>query len=469
MLHGACSPASCTTAAAALVVLSSFLGPIRTTDAQTPSEPRLVPRTSFDGPALELDFPGLRIGVAEYDEGPTGATVFHFPDGVMAAADVRGGAPGTIATDFLRLAYESSFVDAITFAGGSSYGLAAAAGAADAIRLMRERTGARGIATVPGAIIFDVGDRRFNMVVPDEALGRAALQAARPGRFPLGARGAGRFAMQSGFYGTRWHSGQGGAFRQIGDLKIAVFTIVNSLGAVVDRQGRVVRCSGDPAAECGAITDLLRRTIDERAARPDGAEEGGSAGPTRNTTLTLVVINRKLDFWALQRLAVQVHTSMARAIQPFHTRADGDVLFAVTTGAVEPGDIDLATLGVIASEVAWDAVLNSVPPLPARDTVSAPLDRVLAERLAGEYDFGQDTRLSVSLEGNRLFARAVGRQRIYGFPLEESVELVHSGDGRFYTRGRRGDRVRFLTDPEGRVTGLLLNPGTWALPARKLH
>ena len=27
----------------------------------------LVPRTSFDGPALELDFPSLRIGVAEYD------------------------------------------------------------------------------------------------------------------------------------------------------------------------------------------------------------------------------------------------------------------------------------------------------------------------------------------------------------------------------------------------------------------
>jgi hypothetical protein len=181
------------------------------------------------------------------------------------------------------------------------------------------------------------------------------------------------------------------------------------------------------------------------------------------------VINRKLDFWALQRLAVQVHTSMARAIQPFHTRADGDVLFAVTTGAVEHDDIDLATLGAIASEVAWDAVLSSVPPLPARDTVSAPLDRMLAERLAGEYDFGQDTRLSVSLEGNRLIARAVGRQRIYGFPLEEPVELVHSGDGRFFTRGRRGDRVMFLADPNGRVTGLLLNPGTWALPARKLR
>lgn len=31
----------------------------------------LTPRTAFDGPALSFDFPGLLIGVAEYDEGPT--------------------------------------------------------------------------------------------------------------------------------------------------------------------------------------------------------------------------------------------------------------------------------------------------------------------------------------------------------------------------------------------------------------
>ena len=29
--------------------------------------------------ALEFDFPGLEIGIAEYEEGPTGCTVFHLP------------------------------------------------------------------------------------------------------------------------------------------------------------------------------------------------------------------------------------------------------------------------------------------------------------------------------------------------------------------------------------------------------
>lgn len=62
-----------------------------------------VPVTTIDGLALSFDFPAVRIGVAEYDEGPTGATVFHFAKPVLAAVDVRGGAPATINTDTLRL------------------------------------------------------------------------------------------------------------------------------------------------------------------------------------------------------------------------------------------------------------------------------------------------------------------------------------------------------------------------------
>jgi L-aminopeptidase/D-esterase-like protein len=52
---------------------------------------------------------------------------------------------------------------------------------------------------------------------------------------------------------------------------------------------------------------------------------------------------------------------MGRAIQPFHARFDGDVLFAVTTAEVDNPELDEISLGVLASEVAWDAVLASVP------------------------------------------------------------------------------------------------------------
>jgi L-aminopeptidase/D-esterase-like protein len=49
---------------------------------------------------------------------------------------------------------------------------------------------------------------------------------------------------------------------------------------------------------------------------------------------------------------------MARAIQPFHSFGDGDVLFAVTTDEVENKALNLTDLGVLASELAWDAVLS---------------------------------------------------------------------------------------------------------------
>jgi L-aminopeptidase/D-esterase-like protein len=51
---------------------------------------------------------------------------------------------------------------------------------------------------------------------------------------------------------------------------------------------------------------------------------------------------------------------MARAIHPFHAITDGDVLFAATTNEVENQSLDSLTLGVVASELAWDAVLSAV-------------------------------------------------------------------------------------------------------------
>jgi L-aminopeptidase/D-esterase-like protein len=51
---------------------------------------------------------------------------------------------------------------------------------------------------------------------------------------------------------------------------------------------------------------------------------------------------------------------MARAIQPFHALSDGDVLFAASTAEVEDESISSDALGVVASELAWDAVLAGV-------------------------------------------------------------------------------------------------------------
>ncbi len=307
----------------------------------------LVPRTEFDGPRLEFDFPGLEIGVAEYDEGPTGCTVLHFRDGVSCSTDVRGGSPGTIGGDY-------EWVHAICLAGGSLYGLEAATGVAAELLARREyQTEWLDIPIVAGAIIFDFGPRE-NAVYPDKELGRAALRAAREGVFPLGTRGAGRSATagKTFEYSEGEPAGQGGAFRQVGETKIAVFTVVNAVGAVLDREGNVV---------CGHLdqaTGLRRKLV-------AGVEERIGAGvPVRplpgNTTLTVVATNQRLDQRSLRTLGRQVHASMARAIQPFHALVDGDVLFAVSTNEVESLLLESIGLGVVASEVAWDAVLAAV-------------------------------------------------------------------------------------------------------------
>jgi L-aminopeptidase/D-esterase-like protein len=306
----------------------------------------LVPRTSFDGPEIRFDFPGLEIGVAEYDEGPTGCTVFYFPRGAACSVDVRGGSPGVSGTGHEEL-------DAICFAGGSLYGLEAAAGvAAEHFARHDYSVGWLEIPIVMGAIIYDWGPRESS-VYPDKELGRAALRAARPGVFPIGARGAGRSATAGKLfaYEEREPAGQGAAFRTVGDTRVAVFTVVNAIGAIVDRDGNVVRGHYDAAR--GARRALVA-SVEERLAsgRPVRTPPG-------NTTLTVVVTNLRLDARQLQTLGRQVHTSMARGIQPFHALEDGDVLFAVSTGDVESDALlDTTALGVVASELAWDAVLS---------------------------------------------------------------------------------------------------------------
>ncbi len=308
----------------------------------------LVPRTSFDGAReLTFDFPALEIGIAEYEEGPTGCTVFHFPGGAAVAADVRGGSVGVLGQDFEE-------VDAICFSGGSLYGLEAAAGVSAELLARRGFDVAWGnAAAVAGAVIYDFRPRA-NAIYADKELGRAALRAARAGSFPLGARGAGRSATAGKLLldEADWEpAGQGGAFRQLGTVRVAVFTVVNAMGALIDRAGTVVRGHVDRASG-------RRLTAAEGVER--GLRAGGGADPgSPSTTLTLVATNLRLERRALRQLGRLVHASMARAIQPVHALRDGDVLFAVSTQEVDDAALGENDLGVIASELAWDAVLAS--------------------------------------------------------------------------------------------------------------
>src|SRR6266576_1907316 len=107
---------------------------------------------------------GFSVGHWTDREGWTGCTVLLAPEGCVAAAEVRGGGPGTRESDLLSPAANAPGVQAVMFAGGSAYGLAAADGV---VRWLEERgvgypTPAGIVPLVAGAIVYDLalGDPR---------------------------------------------------------------------------------------------------------------------------------------------------------------------------------------------------------------------------------------------------------------------------------------------------------------------
>jgi L-aminopeptidase/D-esterase-like protein len=255
----------------------------------------------------------------------------------MMAADVRGGAVGQFMVE------EHMYRKAICLVGGSLYGLEAATGvAAELLAQSDYSKDFWDIATVAGVCVYDFGFRG-NSIYPDKDLGRAAIKAAQPGKFPMGQRGAGVLATvgKAGGGLKAERGGQGAAFLQVGEVKIAAFVVVNAMGAIHDRDGKVVRGNVD-------------RSTNERS--PISFEE--SAPVTANTTLSVIVTNQQLNRQEVQ-VGRQVHASMGRAIQPFHTGEDGDTLFTVTTNEVRDESMNVTKLASLASELMWDAVLAS--------------------------------------------------------------------------------------------------------------
>jgi L-aminopeptidase/D-esterase-like protein len=304
-------------------------------DAPANADLPLVPQLSPGRESVAFDLPGVFVGTAEYAEGPTGCTVVHVPAGARTAVDARGGAVG------MSGGYE--FNHAICLAGGSVYGLAAAAGVgAELLARRRNRVNWEELQLVSGAVVYDFSTRD-NAIHPDAELGRAALRNAQEGLFPVGRCGAGASTSVGKVDVPRAEfAGQGAAFGTVGEIKILFATVLNAVGVVVDRAGTIVRGNHHAGSRRHPHLDYA---------------DGAAAAVHGNTTLSVLVTNARLTDRELRQLGRQVHSSMHRGIQPFHTENDGDVLFALTTDEVDLNGLKPTGLGTIASEVAWDAIL----------------------------------------------------------------------------------------------------------------
>ena len=228
----------------------------------------------------------IRIGTAEYKEGPTGVTVFRFGRKVLAAYDVRGE-PITANTEYMRLGRDVPLYDAVVLSGGSAYGLESTTAVATAMKDDHVRAGTLGdVGLVTGAIIYDLGDRRLNEVYPDKRLAQAAFRAAKESVFRVGSAGAGRMAETGWFFGLNAHSGQGGAYYEKGTTRIACFTVNNAAGVVTDRKGQIRAGYPDPTwpamPDTAALLGMLR-----------GAGVGGARAD-------LPKIRRSASWWSIR-------------------------------------------------------------------------------------------------------------------------------------------------------------------------
>jgi L-aminopeptidase/D-esterase-like protein len=287
------------------------------------------------------DVPGVLVGHWTDEAARTGCTVVRLPEGTVASAEVRGGAPATRELDLLVPQRSVERLDAVVLSGGSAYGLSAADGV---MRVLEEEgigflTSAGVVPIVVGLSLFDLGVGEAR-VRPGAAAGESACRAATGGPVALGLVGAGTGTTMGKWRGPG-HArpgGLGSASVGDGDVVVSALVAVNAAGDIDD--GSV------PFGE-----------IDLSSLRRAPAQAYRESGMT-NTTIGVIATNAHLDKVGCLLVAQGGHDGMARALFPPHTGADGDALVCAATGVV-PAAVDLIrALALVAVERAIRGVAH---------------------------------------------------------------------------------------------------------------
>ena len=301
------------------------------------------------------DVPGIRVGHVTNREALTGCTVVLCPKaGAVGGVDQRGGAPGTRETDLLRPMHLVNRVHAVTLAGGSAFGLAAADGV---VRWLEERgigfdSGVARVPIVPAAILFDLAVGRAD-VRPDADMGYAACEAASDGAVPMGAVGVGTGCTVGKVLGPKQASPAGVGTASVdlgGGLVVGALVAVNAFGDVVDPcNGDILAGTRKPGGTGWADTLATMKSLIGKTALRFGSRN--------NTVIGVVATNARLDKEETNKVAQMAHDGLAQTVRPAHTMFDGDTLFALATGR-KSADVNL--IGSYAAEVVAAAILRAV-------------------------------------------------------------------------------------------------------------
>ena len=306
------------------------------------------------------DVPGILVGHATDAVGATGCTVVLGPaEGMPCTAFVRGRATGSRELDACRPESLAGRVDAVLLTGGSAYGLAAADGV---MRWMETRGRGFKIASgvvpiVPAAVIFDLLPLGRFDARPGPDMGAACCDAA--GReVAEGAVGAGTGATVGKALGLEraMKGGVGTWSARGGDVVVGALAVVNAFGDVLDASGAIL---AGARAEGGGFA----RAAEYLAA---GGTPGGALQAAHHTTLVVVATNAALDRLALGGVARAGADALARRVVPSGTAVDGDIVFAMSAGAVSAPAFQVEQLARAAAEI---AVERGVRTARGRDSV----------------------------------------------------------------------------------------------------
>jgi L-aminopeptidase/D-esterase-like protein len=308
------------------------------------------------------DVRGIEVGHAQDEEALTGCTIILCRRGAVAGVDVRGGAPGTRETDLLDPVNLVQKVHAIVLAGGSAYGLDAASGV---VRYLEEQkigfnTGVAKVPIVPAAILYDLNVGRAD-VRPDAAMGYRAAASASSAAPAEGNAGAGMGASVGKMFGLSlaMKAGIGTASMEVGGgVVVGALVAVNAWGDVVDPQTNQI-IAGLRSGKVGPLRvgkkDQFADTL-VMMKSPVGRGVLGLAS-RNNTVIGVIATNAKLTKAQATKVAQMAQDGVARTIRPAHTMLDGDVIFAVATGAK---NADVSTVGAFAAEAMAEAITRAV-------------------------------------------------------------------------------------------------------------
>jgi L-aminopeptidase/D-esterase-like protein len=307
----------------------------------------------------QIDFSeieGIQVGHAQNLDAATGCSVIICEAGASVGVDVRGGAPGTRETDLLNPVNLIQKVHAVMLAGGSAFGLDAAAGV---MQYLEERgigfdVQVTRVPIVCGAVLFDltIGDWRIR---PDKDMGYQACVNAQSDARPLhnlhgGSIGAGTGATVGKILGTEraMKSGLGFYALQAGDLKVGAMVAVNCLGDILDP------LTGEKLA--GPLNEDMQTLADTESIMIQNCS-GKKNLFAGNTTIGIVATNAAFTKTQATKLASMAQNGYARTMRPAHSMYDGDAIFAMSTGDVEA---DLSVVGLLAARVMERAVIAAV-------------------------------------------------------------------------------------------------------------